>query len=35
MVVPHANNERTDALKNGAEVPDFGPYAGKEWPELD
>lgn len=35
MVVPHANNERTGALKNGAEVPDFGPYAGKDWPEPD
>ena len=35
MVVPHANNERTDALKNGAEVPDFGPYAGEDWPEPD
>lgn len=35
MVVPHANNERTRALKNGAHVPDFGPYAGKDWPEPD
>ncbi|HWB08914.1 MAG TPA: arylsulfatase [Pirellulales bacterium] len=35
MVVPHANNERTSALKNGAEVPDFGPYAGEDWPEPD
>jgi arylsulfatase A-like enzyme len=35
MVVPHANNERTGALKNGAEVPDFGPYAGEDWPEPD
>lgn len=35
MVVPHANNERTRVLKNGAEVPDFGPYADKDWPEPD
>lgn len=35
MVVPHANNERTRALKNGAEVPDFGPYADKDWPDPD
>ncbi|HVA49440.1 MAG TPA: arylsulfatase [Pirellulales bacterium] len=35
MVVPHANNERTRVLKNGAEVPDFGPYADQDWPEPD
>jgi arylsulfatase A-like enzyme len=35
MVVPHANNERTKALGNGAEVPDFGPYADKDWPDAD
>jgi len=35
MVVPHANNERTRVLKNGAEVPDFGPYAATDWPEPD
>ena len=35
MVIPHANNERTRALKNGAHVPDFGPYAGKDWPDPD
>lgn len=35
MVIPHANNERTRALKNGAEVPDFGPYADKDWPDPD
>lgn len=35
MVVPHANNERNRALKNGAEVPDFGPYKDKEWPDPD
>lgn len=35
MVIPHANNERTRVLKNGAQVPDFGPYAGQDWPEPD
>ena len=35
MVIPHANNERTRALKNGAHVPDFGPYTDKSWPEPD
>jgi arylsulfatase A-like enzyme len=35
MIVPHANNERNGKLKNGAEVPDFGPYASKDWPEPD
>jgi arylsulfatase A-like enzyme len=35
MVVPHANNERTKELKDGAEVPDYGPYADKDWPKPD
>ena len=35
MVVPHANNERARALKDGAEVPDYGPYANKPWPNPD
>ncbi len=35
MVTPHANNERTRALGNGAHVPDFGPYADKDWSEAD
>ncbi len=35
LVVPHANNERNRVLKNGAEVPDFGPYADKPWPAPD
>jgi arylsulfatase A-like enzyme len=35
MVIPHANNERTRELKNGAQVLDFGPYADKDWPEQD
>jgi arylsulfatase A-like enzyme len=35
MVIPHANNERTRLLRNGAHVPDFGPYADKDWPDPD
>ena len=35
MVVPHANNERNGALKNGTEVPDLGIYKDKDWPEPD
>ncbi|HWB01517.1 MAG TPA: arylsulfatase [Verrucomicrobiales bacterium] len=35
MVVPHANNERRGALKDGAEVPDYGMYKDKDWPEPD
>ena len=35
MVVPHANNERTKELKDGAEVPDYGPYTDKDWPKPD
>ena len=35
MVVPHANNERGRVLGDGAEVPDYGPYANKPWPDPD
>jgi arylsulfatase A-like enzyme len=35
MVIPHANNERARALKDGAHVPDYGPYADKDWPAPD
>lgn len=35
MITPHANNERNRALGNGAHVPDFGPYAGEDWPDQD
>jgi arylsulfatase A-like enzyme len=35
MVTPHANNERTRDLGNGAQVPDFGPYADRDWPDAD
>lgn len=34
-VIPHANNERARVLGNGAQVPDFGPYEGKDWPDPD
>ncbi|MBA4017055.1 MAG: N-acetylgalactosamine-6-sulfatase [Pirellula sp.] len=35
LTVPHANNERTRELKDGAEVPDYGPYAKEPWPAAD
>jgi arylsulfatase A-like enzyme len=35
MVVPHANNERGRLMGDGAEVPDYGPYAAKDWPKPD
>lgn len=35
MVIPHANNERSRILGDGAHVPDYGPYAGKDWPKQD
>ena len=31
LTVPHANNERTRALKDGQEVPDYAPYTDKDW----
>ena len=31
--MPHANNERARALGDGQEVPDYGPYAAKDWPD--
>jgi len=34
-VIPHANNERNRDLKDGAHVPDYGPYATKDWPVQD
>lgn len=33
LTIPHANNEAARLLKNGQEVPDYGEYAGKDWPE--
>ncbi len=35
LVIPHANNERARALGDGAHVPDYGPYAGRDWPDPD
>jgi len=35
LTIPHANNEGTKMTGNGAEVPDYGIYAGKDWPEPD
>lgn len=35
MVIPHANNERGRDLGDGAHVPDYGPYADKDWPHQD
>jgi arylsulfatase A-like enzyme len=35
LVTPHANNERTRELKDGAHVPDYGPYAKEDWPLQD
>jgi arylsulfatase A-like enzyme len=34
-VLPHANNEKNNLLKNGTEVPDYGPYAQMDWPDQD
>ena len=30
--IPHTNNEAGYFLNDGMEVPDYGPYAEKEWP---
>lgn len=35
LVTPHANNERAQALGDGAHVPDYGPYADRDWPDQD
>jgi arylsulfatase A-like enzyme len=35
MIIPHANNERNAELGDGANVPDYGPYATKDWPNPD
>lgn len=35
MVIPHANNERKGALKDGTEVPSLGEYENKDWPAQD
>lgn len=31
--IPHANNERGRAMGDGMEVPDYGDYADKDWPQ--
>lgn len=35
LTVPHANNEGTRMTGNGAEVPDFGIYADRDWSDQD
>jgi len=33
--IPHANNQAGRFLGNGMEVPDYGPYAEKSWPDAE
>lgn len=33
LTVPHANNERARALGDGQEVPSYGAYADRPWPD--
>lgn len=35
LTIPHANNEGTRLFGDGAEVPDYGPYAEEDWPNPD
>jgi uncharacterized sulfatase len=35
LTIPHANNEGTRMNGNGAEVPDYGIYATRDWPNPD
>lgn len=35
FTAPHANNEGTRLFGDGAEVPDYGIYADKDWPKQD
>lgn len=35
LTIPHANNEATRMMGNGAEVPTFGIYANEDWPDQD
>jgi uncharacterized sulfatase len=35
LTIPHANNEGAAGTGNGQEVPDYGVYAGEDWPEPD
>ncbi len=33
LTIPHANNERTGAQGDGQEVPDYGIYTDRSWPD--
>jgi uncharacterized sulfatase len=33
--IPHANNEHHVVGRHGMEVPDYGPFAGEDWPEVE
>ncbi|MCA9082092.1 MAG: arylsulfatase, partial [Planctomycetaceae bacterium] len=35
LTIPHANNEGTRMTGDGQEVPDYGIYADKDWPQQD
>jgi uncharacterized sulfatase len=35
ITIPHANNEARRELGDGQEVPDYGPYADRPWPNSD
>jgi len=35
LTLPHANNEATRGTGNGQEVPDYGIYGDKPWPDPD
>jgi len=35
FTIPHANNEGTRGTGDGAEVPDYGIYADRDWPNQD
>ncbi len=35
FTLPHANNEATRGTGNGQEIPDYGTYADKDWPNPD
>ncbi len=35
LTIPHANNEAGRRLGDGQEVPDYGIYADKDWPDPD
>ena len=35
LTIPHANNEATRAVGDGAEVPEYGVYDAEDWPNPD